>query len=212
MVQPVVFRRECCNVPRRKMCARLFTGSSSVSEESVVSQAWKVLRLVFFKKPDIKLEMGLRGFRAIALFSVCGTRPFWWTCCMRRRSRLNGKALRVGARRGVNCEHMQALVMNFLLPVRFRFDTTLMASLDVKRLPMWLDPSVISQVLTLSGVHGHQTAALLAEMQDVLRLRIVRLNFLSIRCILQGGVEAPVLWERIARYVLWKAEDVAGRQ
>ena len=33
-------------------------------------EAWKVLRHVFLKKPDAKLEKGLRGFRAIALLSV----------------------------------------------------------------------------------------------------------------------------------------------
>ena len=34
-------------------------------------EAWKILRLVFLnKKPDAKLEEGLRGFRAIALLSV----------------------------------------------------------------------------------------------------------------------------------------------
>ena len=27
------------------------------------------------------------------------------------------------------------------------------------------------------------------------------------RCIRQGGVETPVLWGRIAKYVLWKAEE-----
>ena len=32
-------------------------------------EAWKI-RLVFLKKPDAKLEKGLRGFRAIALLSV----------------------------------------------------------------------------------------------------------------------------------------------
>ena len=33
-------------------------------------EAWKILRLVLLKKPDAKLEKGLRGFRAIALLSV----------------------------------------------------------------------------------------------------------------------------------------------
>ena len=33
-------------------------------------EAWTFLHLVFLKKPDAKLEKGLRGFRAIALLSV----------------------------------------------------------------------------------------------------------------------------------------------
>ena len=38
--------------------------------------AWKILRFVFLKKPDAKLEKGIRGFRAIALFSVFSK---WYT-------------------------------------------------------------------------------------------------------------------------------------
>ena len=32
-------------------------------------------------------------------------------------------------------------------------------------------------------------------------------EFRNSRCIRQGGVEAPVLWRRLAKYVLWKAEE-----
>ena len=39
-------------------------------------EAWNILRLVFLKKPDAKLEKGLRGFRAIALLSVFSK---WYT-------------------------------------------------------------------------------------------------------------------------------------
>ena len=52
-----------------------------------------------------------------------------------------------------------------------------MASLDVKT----------ALILTLTGVHGHLTAALLAEIQDV-----------------RWSAEAPVLWGRIAKYVFGK--------
>ena len=33
------------------------------------------------------------------------------------------------------------------------------------------------------------------------------MEFRYSRCIRQGGVEAPVLWGRVAKYVLWKAEE-----
>ena len=36
-------------------------------------------------------------------------------------------------------------------------------------------------------------------------------EFRHSRCIRQGGVEAPVLWGRVARYVLWKAEEKRQR-
>ena len=44
--------------------------------ECRASEAWKTLRLVFLKKPDAKLEKGLRRFRAIALLSVFSK---WYT-------------------------------------------------------------------------------------------------------------------------------------
>ena len=71
-------------------------------------------------------------------------------------------------------------------------------------------PSVVPKILTRTGVHGHLTAALLAEMQDVRGSTSVEnceTEFRYSRCIRQGGVEAPVLWRRIAKYVLWKAEE-----
>ena len=60
-------------------------------------------------------------------------------------------------------------------------------------------PGVVSKILTLTGVHGHLTAALLAEMQDVrgsASFENSETEFRYSRCIRQGGVEAPVLWWR----------------
>ena len=65
---------------------------------------------------------------------------------------------------------------------------------------------------TLTGVHRHLTAALLAEMQDVRVAPRVFENseteFRYSRCFCQGGVEAPCCHgSRVAKYVLWKAEE-----
>ena len=71
-------------------------------------------------------------------------------------------------------------------------------------------PSVVSKILTLTGVHGHLTAALLAEMQDVrgsASFENSETEFRYSRCFRQGGVEAPMPWGRVAQYVLWKAEE-----
>ena len=64
------------------------------------------------QKVDAKLEKGLYGFRAIALLSVFSK---WYATVLvdmlhdeKEPSEL--KRLHVGAERGVNCEHMQALV------------------------------------------------------------------------------------------------------
>ena len=43
-------------------------------EECGVPEAWKIQRLAFLKKRDVRLEKGLRGFRAIAHLSVVSKR------------------------------------------------------------------------------------------------------------------------------------------
>ena len=66
-----------------------------------------------------------------------------------------------------------------------------------------------AEILTLTGVHGHQTAALLAEMRDFrgsASFANCQIEFRYSRYIRQGCVEAFVLWGRIAKYVLWKVE------
>ena len=101
------------------------------------------------------------------------------------------RRLHVGAEREVNCEHMQALVTNIfqrhwewqedrhidLQREGFRCNTVFMESWGVKTAFDGAKPSVVSKILTRTGVHGHLTAALLAEMQDVRALRTARLNF-----------------------------------
>ena len=91
------------------------------------------------------------------------------------------RMLHVGAERGVNCENMQALATNIfqrhwewqedrrtdLQPGLYKYITAFMASLDVKTAFDVANPSVASKILTLTRVHGHLTAASLAEMQDV---------------------------------------------
>ena len=60
-------------------------------------------------------------------------------------------------------------------------------------------PSVVSRILSLTGVHGHVAGALLAEMQDVQGsacFENCETTFRYSRCIRQGEVEASVLWGR----------------
>ena len=79
-----------------------------------------------------------------------------------------------------------------------------MASLDVKTAFDVAKPSV-SKILSLIGTHGHVVAALLAEMQDLKGsacFENCETEFRYSKCIRQGGVEAPVLWRRVAKYVL----------
>ena len=83
------------------------------------------------------------------------------------------RSLRVGAERGVNCEHMQALLTNILQrhwewqegrgtdlqPWFYRYNTAFMASLDVKTAFDVARPAVVSNILTLTGAHGHVAAS-----------------------------------------------------
>ena len=189
-------------------------------------EGWKILRFVFLRKPDAKLEKGLRGFRAMTLLSVFSKRytTVFVDMLHHEKEPSEWKRLHVGAERGVNCERMQALVTNIfqrhwewredrrvdLQPGRFRYNTAFMASLDVKTAFDVAKPAVVSKILSLTGVHGNLTAALLAEMQDVRgsgSLENCETEFRYSRCIRQGGVEAPVLWRRSAKFVLWNAEE-----
>ena len=153
-------------------------------------EVWKVLRLVFLEKTDAKLEKGFRGFRAIALLSVFSK---WFKTVLvdvlhdeKEPSKL--KRLHVGAERGVNCEHMQALVTNTfqrhwewqedrrvdLQPGRYRHNTASMASLDVKTAFDVANPSVVSNILTLTGVHGHFDGGLAGGNSRCPRLCLLR--------------------------------------
>ena len=71
-------------------------------------EAWRILRLLFLKKPDARLEKGLRGFRSIALLSVFSK---WYTTVLvdllhEETEPVEWTSPHVGAERGVNCEHM----------------------------------------------------------------------------------------------------------
>ena len=71
---------------------------------------------VFLKKPDARLEKGLRGFGAIALLSVfskCYTTVLV-DLLHEEKEPIEWMSLHVGAERGVNCEHMQRLLTNLL--------------------------------------------------------------------------------------------------
>ena len=77
-------------------------------------EAWEILRLVFLKKLDVKFEKGPRGFRAIALLSLFsrGYTTVLVDVLHEEKEPVEWKRLHVGAERGVNCEHMDALVTN----------------------------------------------------------------------------------------------------
>ena len=91
-----------------------------------------------------------------------------------------------------------------LEPGKFKHKTVYMASLDVKTA---FDVGGVKA--SFSDWYPTWWPALLAEMQDMKGsacFENCETVFRYAKCIRQGGVEAPVLWERVAVYVLWKAE------
>ena len=123
-------------------------------------EAWTILRLVFLKKPDAKLEKGHRGFRAIALLSVLSK---WYTTVLvdllhEEKGPIGWRSLHVGVGRGVNGEQMQALVTKInqrhwewqenrwtdLETGFYRCNTAFLASWEAK-------PSVVSSSRTRGG-------------------------------------------------------------
>ena len=70
--------------------------------------------LVFLKTLDAKQGKGIRGFRAIALMSVLAK----WCAALvvglqhEELEPIESKQLHVEAERGINCEHMQAVLTN----------------------------------------------------------------------------------------------------
>ena len=180
---------------------------------------------MFLKKPDARLENWLRGFPASALLSVFSK---WYSTVLvdllhEEREPIEWLSLHVGAE-VVDCEHMQSLLTNLLQKHwewqehrredlehgKFKYKTVYTACLDVKTAFDVAKPSVVSKIPPLIGTHGHVVAASLAQMQDVKGsacFENCETEFRYSKCMRQRGVEAPVLWGRVANYVHWKAEE-----
>ena len=145
-----------------------------LKDEYRAPAAWKkILRLVFFKKPDAKLGKGLRGFRAVALMSVL----FKMVCSSSGGTLARfegaggmGEACTRAPRGRVNCEDMLSLLTNMpqrhwewqedrrgaWIPGSFTWKTAFVASFDVKTVFEVTMPSVVSKTLTLTETHEWQ--------------------------------------------------------
>ena len=82
---------------------------------------------------------------------------------------LEWKELHVGAERCINCDpwEWQEDRRDCWMPGFFRCKTACVASVDVKMAFDVAKPTVVSQILTIMGTHGHVVAALFEEMKDV---------------------------------------------
>ena len=182
--------------------------------------ARKLQRLVFHRKPDASLEKRAtwnpydRTVECVLQMVHDGSGGP--ASC---REGADWRSLHVGGWKGVNCEHVQALLTK-ILPRRWSGRQTIgpiwnRDSPDTRR-PSWqawtkktafdvAKPSVVSKILSVTGVHGHVAAALLAEMQDVQGSACFE------NCETAASATAawrpPVLWGRVGKYVLRKAGE-----
>ena len=97
-------------------------------------------------------------------------------------------------------------------PGFYRFNTAFLASLDEKTAFDVAKFSVVARIFSLTRVHGHVAAALLAEIQGFQGSACFENCETQFSCIRQGGVEAPVLWRRVAKYVVESRGKVEGQK
>ena len=78
--------------------------------------SWKVVKLVFLRKPDAAPTEGIRIYRAIALTSVMSK---WYASCIllrleKEKDTEKWKKLHTGGMDGISCQHLQVMVTNLI--------------------------------------------------------------------------------------------------
>ena len=78
--------------------------------------SWKIVKLVFLRKPDAKPKKGIRSFRAVVLTSVMSK---WYASCIvlrleKQKEPQSWKKLHVGGVDGISCQHLQVMMTNVL--------------------------------------------------------------------------------------------------
>ena len=78
--------------------------------------SWKVVKLVFLKKPDAGPTKGIRSHRTIALTSVMSK---WYASCVllrleKEKEPRKLRTLHMGGMNGISCQHLQVLTTNLL--------------------------------------------------------------------------------------------------
>ena len=128
---------------------------------------------------------------------------------------------------GISCQHLQVMVTNLIQknwewqetrnPV-MKHGTVLrptmyMASLDIKTAFDEAKPKHVAQIMDSHNTHGWLIAALLREMSGLegkAMFECVESSFVFNRCLRQGSVEAPRLWQKMATQILANVEEEEG--
>ena len=187
--------------------------------------SWKVVKLVFLKKPDAATTKGIGSHWAIALTSEMS--KCYASCVLLRLEKERGlgkfRSLHIGGVNGISCQYLQALTTNLLQkhgerqeernPV-MRHGTVVrpamyLASLDIRTAFDEAKPKHVAWILDDHNTHGWLIAALLREMSELsgtASFESVESRF-SFRCLRQGSVEAPRLLQKMASQILANVEE-----
>ena len=93
--------------------------------------------------------------------------------------------------------------------------TVYLASLDVKTAFDEAKPKHVAKIMDNHNTHGWIIAALLREMSGLsgkAMSECVESNFAFNRCLRQGSVEAPRLWQKMATQILATVEEEWTKQ
>ena len=78
--------------------------------------SWKIVKLIFLRKPDAEPKKGIRSYRAVVLSSVFSK---WYASCIvlrleSDREPESWKKLHVGGLNGISCQRLQVMATNLL--------------------------------------------------------------------------------------------------
>ena len=78
--------------------------------------SWRVVKLVFLRKPDAAPTRAIRSYKAIALMSVMSK---WYASCILLRLEKEmepekWKKLHIGGLDGISCQHLQVMMTNVI--------------------------------------------------------------------------------------------------
>ena len=183
--------------------------------------SWKVVELVFLRKPDVPPKKGIRSYRARALTSVMSK---WYASCINLRRLEKEKELEtwmnlhVGGVDGISCQHLQVMV-TILLRKLWEWQeeknpvmrhgavvrpTKYLSSLDIQTAFDEAKPKHVAHILDSHNTHRWLIAALLREMSGLegkAMCDCVESCFIFNKCLQQGSVEAPRLWQKMATQI-----------
>ena len=187
--------------------------------------SWKIVKLVFLRKPDAEPKKGTRSYRATALTSVMSK---WYASCIilrlekgKEKELESCKKSHVGGIESISCQHSQVMMTNLLQ--KYLGMAGGQKTNDYAR-----QRDTTHNVV---GEHGHQVGLRRGETEAhctnyggaqcpwlnycspltrdgrIRRTGHVESKFRFARCIRQGSVEAPRLRQKMAMQILSKVEQ-----